>query len=361
MKTPEFVDWLRDNNLGPVIRRYYQHFKPVLMNCLDIKANERLIIIGDLGSQGRRIPALMMGCYLLAAKELGIKFDVTVQQPKNKNEAADEYVIERLLNSGEGNVIALCTSGKVGSMSAIGKSFRRFIKDHNHRFVSTPSLWYLESFKFPYIVRALGVDYAKMKKKGEMLKEMFDSAKEIHVTTRKGTDLRYGIEGMNSISNVGLYHKPGSGGNIPAGEVYTPCSGKNVNGKVVIDGSVRTRDRTILINKPVTLHIKEGEITKIEGDEAGKALEESLVWASNNAKYPWGIRRVAELGIGINHGAKLVGPTIINEKALGTAHIGIGSNAWFGGTIYAINHYDQVFTEPIIRVDGKLLNGELSR
>ena len=71
------------------------------------------------------------------------------------------------------------------------------------------------------------------------------------------------------------------------------------------------------------------------------------------AKYPWGIKRVGELGIGINTGAAIVGPTIINEKALGTAHIGVGSNHWFGGSIYAITHIDQVFREPKIYVDNE--------
>ena len=46
---------------------------------------------------------------------------------------------------------------------------------------------------------------------------------------------------------------------------------------------------------------------------------------------------------------------IVDDKSLGTAHIGIGSNYWFGGDIYAIIHLDQVFKNPAVYFDGELL------
>jgi len=51
----------------------------------------------------------------------------------------------------------------------------------------------------------------------------------------------------------------------------------------------------------------------------------------------------------------LIGSTIMDEKVLGTAHIGIGSNHWFGGEIKTVYHGDQVFKNPKIYLDGKLL------
>jgi len=48
-------------------------------------------------------------------------------------------------------------------------------------------------------------------------------------------------------------------------------------------------------------------------------------------------------------------PTIIDEKAHNTAHIAIGSNYWFGGSIYAAIHLDQIFRNPKIYVDGREL------
>ena len=43
---------------------------------------------------------------------------------------------------------------------------------------------------------------------------------------------------------------------------------------------------------------------------------------------------------------------------LGTAHIGIGSNYWFGGPIRTIIHLDQVFKNPLFKLDGESLNIE---
>ena len=79
-------------------------------------------------------------------------------------------------------------------------------------------------------------------------------------------------------------------------------------------------------------------------------------WAYNTSKNPDGVKMIGELGIGINPDASLIGPTIINEKLLGTAHVAIGSNYWFGGNIYAKIHLDQVFRKPKIEADGKAIN-----
>jgi len=46
---------------------------------------------------------------------------------------------------------------------------------------------------------------------------------------------------------------------------------------------------------------------------------------------------------------------IMDDKVKGTGHIGIGSNYWFGGSIYAITHFDQVFRNPRIALDDKQL------
>ena len=106
---------------------------------------------------------------------------------------------------------------------------------------------------------------------------------------------------------------------------------------------------------PITLKIKEGNITEISGGEEAKELEDTLKWAASMAKHPGSVRRICELGIGLNPKAKLIGATIVDDKVLGTAHIGIGSNYWFGGNIYAIIHLDQVFKNPKVYFDGKLM------
>ena len=96
-------------------------------------------------------------------------------------------------------------------------------------------------------------------------------------------------------------------------------------------------------------------MVEIKGGREADMLRESLEWAERTAKHDWGIRRLCELGIGLNPAARISGSMIIDEKVLKTAHVALGSNNWFGGTVYAAIHLDQVFKKPRITVDGRFL------
>ena len=85
-------------------------------------------------------------------------------------------------------------------------------------------------------------------------------------------------------------------------------------------------------------------------------LEKTFQKYEDRAKYPYRVRHIGELGIGINPGAVLMGSTIMDEKVLGTAHIAVGSNYWFGGDIKTIFHGDQIFKNPRIFLDGVRLD-----
>jgi leucyl aminopeptidase (aminopeptidase T) len=253
------------------------------------------------------------------------------------------------------NIAVLALSNKPGSIGDLGESFRTYAKEKKHRFISALSLGHLNTDQLPALINAIDVDYAELARKGKELKARLEQGKEIHITTEAGTDMYMGIEGKKAIANVGSYKLPGSGGNIPAGEVYIPPKWKNVEGKIVIDGSCAYRGGTILIKEPIKLKIEKDEIVSIKGGDEAEKLQSTLDWACKKSRYPWGVRRIGELGIGINEKANIVGATIIDEKTLGTAHIVIGSNHWFGGTIYAVIHLDQVFKNPKIEIDGELL------
>lgn len=205
------------------------------------------------------------------------------------------------------------------------------------------------------ILKAIDVNYKPLQTQHEEIRKKLDNAKEVHITTPAGTDLHYNKQGIKAIAADGNYTMPGKGGNLPAGEVYAPPNGKRIEGRVVIDGSSRTHEHTILIKKPIELTIDDGNITEIRGGEEARQLENTLKWAASVAKNPGNVRRICELGIGLNPNASIIGAMIVDDKTLGTAHIGIGSNYWFGGNIYAIIHLDQVFKNPTIYLDGELL------
>ena len=246
-------------------------------------------------------------------------------------------------------------SDKLGAIDELGKSFRNFCQKKKHRFVSSSSLGDLPTERINDFIAAIDIEYKPLRDRHQKVKEILDQANEIHIKTKAGTDLYYNVEGMKAVSSDGNYQLPGTGGNLPAGEVYIPCNGRKVEGRVVIDGSSRNHKHTTLIKTPITLNIKEGSIVEIQGEEEAKQLENTLKWAAGRSKQPKSVYRISEFGIGLNHKANIIGSTLIDEKTLGTAHIGIGSNYWFGGSIYAIIHLDQIFRAPEIEVDGKKL------
>jgi len=349
------IDWLEKKNLLDTCKTYSTYIRGVFKDCLRAK-NESILIIGDTGYDRKCAAAILAGSYYFAAKKLGLHPRIFFQVPKLRGDIADKSIIDAINYLGERSILLLASSNRLGSLRGITKSYRHFCRKRDMRFVTTPSLGHIETRDFKELVKTINIDYPEIQRAHRKLKVLIEKGTDLHVRTKAGTDLHMKIDVANIKSADGDYTKPGSGGNLPAGEVYFPPKKKSVDGKVVIDGSLRTRHGTAIIKNPITLVIKNGDLIDIQGKEEAKLLEETLLWAERNSKYPWGIRKVCEFGIGLNPKAKIVGSTIIDEKALGTAHIALGSNNWFGGSIFAMTHLDQVFRNPRITINGRLLN-----
>tara|TARA_Y100000310_G_scaffold128407_1_gene127591 strand:+ start:5853 stop:6923 length:1071 start_codon:yes stop_codon:yes gene_type:complete len=355
MDTVGSLNWLKKSNLYELSEKLSMQIKKVFVPCLNAK-DEKILVVGDTGFENKSIAAVLSGAYYLAAQQLSLDTKLVFQSIKSRGDIADEDVVNSLSELPESNIIILNMSDKLGNIKDLGKSFRRWVKKKNHRFVSAMSLGDLNTDQINQIVDPINVSYKPFQASHEKLRKLFDQTDEIRITTGVGTDFYYNIKGITGISADGNYASPGSGGNLPAGEVYAPPNGKRIEGKIVIDGSSRIQNGTILTKEPITLNVHDGNITEITGGNEAKELENTLNWAASVAKHPGSVRRICELGIGLNPKAKIVGATIVDDKVLGTAHIGIGSNYWFGGNIYAIIHLDQVFKNPKIEFDGKIVD-----
>ena len=353
METLESLKWLKENNLYDLASKAALSLKKVFTPCLAVK-DEKVLIVGDIGYENRNVAAVLSGGYYLAAEQLKLDAKLIFQNVKSRGDVSDENAVRGLSELKPGNIIILNMSDKLGNIKELGKSFRRWVSKKNHRFISAMSLGDLATSNIDLILKAIDVNYKPLQAQHEEIRRRMDKAKEIHITTPAGTDFYYNKSGIRAIAADGNYTMPGRGGNLPAGEVYAPPNGKRIEGRIVIDGSSRTHEHTILIRKPIELTIENGEITEIKGGEEAKQLENTLKWAASVAKNPGNVKRICELGIGLNSNAQIIGAMIVDDKTLGTAHIGIGSNYWFGGSIYAIIHLDQVFKNPSIYFDGEL-------
>lgn len=173
------------------------------------------------------------------------------------------------------------------------------------------------------------------------LKSRLDSVNEVRITTDLGTDIIFNVKGCDWKVDHGICHEPGSSSNLPAGEVFVaPKSG---NGVFVVDGSMGGLG---ILDSPLTIKIEDGQATDITGEGAGQFI--NMI----DSVGPPG-RNLAELGIGINPEAHLIGNVLEDEKVAGTVHVALGDNSAFGGDVVAGIHLDGIITGPTVYLDGE--------
>ncbi|MBC2763227.1 MAG: aminopeptidase [ANME-2 cluster archaeon] len=187
----------------------------------------------------------------------------------------------------------------------------------------------------------ISADYLSVKDTAFELKSRLDSVNEVRITTDIGTDIVFNVKGCEWMVDHGICHEPGYSTNLPAGEVFVaPKSG---NGVFVVDGSMSGLG---ILNSPLTIKIEDGQATDITGESSGKLIE------MIDSVGPPG-RNLAELGIGINPEAHLIGNVLEDEKVAGTVHVALGDNSAFGGDVVAGIHLDGIITGPTVYLDSE--------
>lgn len=197
--------------------------------------------------------------------------------------------------------------------------------------------------------RSVMVDYDKMYKTKQKIRNALRKAKTCRITTKKGTDITFRIPKLKPKKKKYLDRKS-SWDNLPSGEEYFAPS--DANGIYVIDASVLDKKP----DKPIKITVKKRYAVKIEGGRLAAELKNILKKLRNKNSY-----NIAELGIGVNPKAKLTGNILEDEKVLGTCHIALGSSFAIGGKIKAKCHLDGVIKNPTITAGKKVImeNGKL--
>lgn len=335
--------------------RSARYLKSVFTDALQ-PGDKPLTIISDSGHPENQIAPMLSYAYHTAAKNMGFESNLVWQTPRNRVREVSADVLSVLKGLSDKSTMMVSASRRIGTLDGLGKSFRSFSKNYGHRFTSASNLGNVPMEHFNTLISAHRIDYKSMARQQQKLKKKLDATSEITIITKAGTNIRLGVSGSQAVFNHGIYDSPGMGGNLPAGEIYTPINKRDADGTLVIDASSRQKDQTVLCEEPIEVTFEGGVATQIKGGKEALGLKKTYAWAEKRAKFPWGIRMLSELGIGLNERAKIVGATILDEKVKGTAHIATGSNHWFGGNIKAIVHLDQVFKKPLIKLDGKRLN-----
>lgn len=203
------------------------------------------------------------------------------------------------------------------------------------------------------MVRAVDADYEKIAALSRRVAEILSSAKEAHLTTGSGTDVTFGLDGRAALADTGILHKPGDFGNLPAGEAcIAPIEG-TTQGTLVVDGAMG--DSGLLDSETIVLTFRDGYAVDISGGAAAEELQRIVDRHGRLA------RNVAELGVGTNGQATVIGNILEDEKVLGTVHVAIGSNKALGGVVEVPLHLDGIVLSPTLEVNGILIleNGKL--
>ena len=198
---------------------------------------------------------------------------------------------------------------------------------------------------------AINVNYDRVKKTGLNVAAGLNGRKMIHITDPNGTDLSFSIEKRRVGMEVGTLEECFSTGReceveIPAGEVYVAPQEDSAYGTLVTD---EVRDFNI---RRLQMDFEKGRIVHFKAEKGRASFQNLLEKAQGNKD------RIAEFGVGINHGMKPIGLRIYDEKALGTAHVAIGNNTHLGGTNKASIHIDFILYKPTIKADNSLIMKE---
>jgi len=207
----------------------------------------------------------------------------------------------------------------------------------------------------PTIMReGMAVDYRKVAQVTRAVYECVRRAREIHVTSPEGTDLRAEFHPeWRWVLSPGIYRNPGEWGNLPDGETYTaPLS---VNGTLAarVVGDYFS-ERYGYLEEPLRVTVENGRLVRVDGPEP--LCHEFLDYtrAAENGD------RVGEFAIGTNIGLKrLIGNLLQDEKFPGV-HIAFGNPypETTGADWTSPVHVDLVSPHTTVTVDGETIMKE---
>ena len=299
--------------------------KIVLKKCLNLKRNEKLLVITDskLYSIGKMF-------FREAKKVTSDVRLIKIPIPKVHGAGPSKKIANEMLKY---DVELLITTKSLSHTKA-----RKNASDKGARIVTMPGI------TKDIVKRTLIVDYKKIKEENKDLINKLKKGKIVRVKTKKGTDISLKIFNKKWFDDSGVYSRKKDFGNLPAGEIgFMPTEGKS-EGVFVVDGSIGGLG---LVDKPVKIFVKGGFATRVLGGKIAKKLRILLITKKHE--------NIAEFAFGTNPKAKITGVTLEDEKVKGTVHIALGNNKSYGGNVDVPFHVDCIIKKPDVFIDDKLV------
>jgi len=185
---------------------------------------------------------------------------------------------------------------------------------------------------------AMSADYAEVKRYATILKDMLNNAIGADIVFSTGDKLFLDLRYRNAMLEAGDWNKIGQFINFPSGEAlkvpYEATSDEiDKNGESKTGGIW-----PVYYNEKILKYVvKNNKVVEIIGD-GNKAEEMRNFFDENESR-----RNIAELGIGCNPKAVIIGKILEDEKV--GLHIAYGKSAHLGGKVDSDMHLDIVHTK----------------
>ncbi len=294
-----------------------------LSNCLGVKPGEQVAIVTDTETAE-------IGTALFE-QALELETEALLLEMKPRDASGQEPPSAVAAAMRECDVYILATRRSLSHTQA-----RRQAKEAGARGASMPGV------TVDMMLRTMPVDYDVIAARSNKLVEMMQPVKTLRITTELGTDITLNVEGKEWGADTGLYLQPSDFGNLPAGEACAGVAREGCSGFAVFDGSFSDVG---ILPEPIRIDFEDGVAAGIVGGDAAQQLIEILDRAGPEAY------KLAEIGIGTHHTAKITGKVLEDEKVMGTIHLALGNDLGFGGSNDIPLHLDGVIDKPTMETD----------
>lgn len=306
--------------------------------CAGVKANEKVLVLTDMNL------VEIAECLCAAVHALGAEATMAIMVPrKMHNEPLPECVRAAMK---EVDVMFVPTTFSIAHTIA-----RREASEAGVRIINMP-----DYRKETLISGGIDLDFRAQAPLVIKVAQMLTQAKQARVTSKLGTNITLGLEGRDGKALKGMSLEPGEFSTPPDVEArITPLEGTS-NGTIMVDGSICAPGLG-LIKEPIKVTVKDGFAVSIEGGIQAKTFAGILAGVGDPNAY-----NIAELGIGLNPMAKLMGVMVEDEGSLGTIHIAVGTSGAFGGKVQTSIHLDMQVLATTVELDGKpvLVEGKIA-
>lgn len=344
------------------------------------KEGERLLIITN---PHKDVQFISMALYD-AAVEAKTSPVILFQPVKTQLDFAEDSTIAAI--EANPDIVLSISKHKLGKdKKALKNPYKDGDKEFDHIFHYLLHTKKMRSFWSPSVTaemftETVPIDYAVLKEICGSIKKELDRAVEVHITAPSGTDIVIGLKNRETKLDDGDFTEPGSGGNLPCGEVFISPELGMSNGTIAFDGSISVEGGIAIIESPIIAKVEGGFVTDISGEEEAQELQKTIDKAEETVKkfvsegkipqdvegeYIKNAKNLGELGIGLNKNAKIVGNMLEDEKVYGTCHIAIGAN--YDEDAKSLIHLDGLIKSPTITAKYKdgtvktlMENGEVS-